>query len=66
MKLIELLYLGQEKNLFRSFDVQFARVIAREENSILMLATALLSRDVGEGHVCLPLSQIHPEFFFMV
>ncbi|VFP78974.1 RecBCD enzyme subunit RecD [Candidatus Erwinia haradaeae] len=64
MKLIELLYLGQEKNLFHCFDVQFAKVIAREENSILMLAAALLSRDVGAGHICLPLSQIHPDFFF--
>ncbi|VFP88846.1 RecBCD enzyme subunit RecD [Candidatus Erwinia haradaeae] len=64
MKLVELLYLGHQKHLFRLLDIQFARIVTKNKDSILMLAAALVSRASGEGNVCLPLSQIHPEFFF--
>ena len=31
------------------------------DNAAVMLAAALLSRDAGEGHVCLPLSRLVPD-----
>jgi exodeoxyribonuclease V alpha subunit len=37
--------------------VQFAIMVAGEQPAV-MLAAAILSRDAGEGHVCLPLSRL--------
>ncbi|MGE9672675.1 hypothetical protein ACQPT6_10170 [Erwinia amylovora] len=39
-------------------------MVAAEQQPALMLAAALVSRDAGEGHVCLPLAQLRPESFF--
>lgn len=64
MTLAEALQLAQHQRLLRPLDVQFARMVATEGQPALMLAAALVSRDAGEGHVCLPLSQLRPESFF--
>lgn len=64
MTLAEALQLAQHQRLLRPLDVQFARMVATEQQPALMLAAALVSRDAGEGHVCLPLVQLHPETFF--
>lgn len=47
--------------LLRPLDVQFALMVAHEDNPAVLLAAAMLSRDVGEGHVCLPLSRLQDD-----
>ncbi|WP_455820374.1 exodeoxyribonuclease V subunit alpha [Pseudomonas cerasi] len=64
MTLTEGLQQAQRLRLLRPLDVQFAQMVATAEQPALMLAAALVSRDAGEGHVCLPLDQLHPETFF--
>ncbi|WP_338502203.1 exodeoxyribonuclease V subunit alpha [Erwinia aphidicola] len=64
MTLAELLKQAQSLRLLRALEVQFARMVATEQQPALMLAAALVSRDAGEGHVCLPLDQLQPEAFF--
>ncbi|MEO3990640.1 exodeoxyribonuclease V subunit alpha [Pseudocitrobacter cyperus] len=59
MSLENLLIEAAEQKLLRPLDVQFALTIARHEHPAVMLAAALVSRDAGEGHVCLPLSHLH-------
>lgn len=61
MTLEEYLIEAVELKLLRPLDVQFALTIARQEHPAVMLAAALLSRDAGEGHVCLPLSYLRHE-----
>ncbi|MGX9743249.1 exodeoxyribonuclease V subunit alpha [Pseudocitrobacter corydidari] len=58
MSLENLLIEAAELKLLRPLDVQFALTIARNEHPAVMLAAAILSRDAGEGHVCLPLSHL--------
>jgi exodeoxyribonuclease V alpha subunit len=53
----ELLLGATEQRLLRQLDVQFAIMVASEQPAV-MLAAAILSRDAGEGHVCLPLSRL--------
>ena len=36
-------------------------MVAEENEPAVMLAAALVSRDAGEGHVCLPLSRLVPD-----
>lgn len=64
MTLAEGLKQAQSLRLLRALDVQFAQMVATEQQPALMLAAALVSRDAGEGHVCLPLAQLRPEAFF--
>ncbi|ADP11553.1 exonuclease V subunit alpha [Erwinia sp. Ejp617] len=64
MTLAEALQLAQHQRLLRPLDVQFACMVATEQQPALMLAAALVSRDAGEGHVCLPLAQLRPASFF--
>jgi len=64
MTLAEALQQAQSLRLLRALDVQFARMVATEQQPALMLAAALVSRDAGEGHVCLPLDQLQPQAFF--
>ncbi|AFJ45934.1 exodeoxyribonuclease V subunit alpha [Shimwellia blattae] len=45
----------------RALDAQFAMMIAGEQQPALMLAAALVSRDAGEGHVCVPLARLAPD-----
>lgn len=62
--IIALLQQGCEQRLFRSLDVQFAGMIASEEQPWLMLAAACVSAEAGEGHVCLPLVQFTEQSLF--
>lgn len=57
MTMQELLLGATEQYLLRQLDVQFAIMVAGEQPAV-MLAAAILSRDAGEGHVCLPLSRL--------
>ena len=56
MTMQELLLEAVEQRLLRQLDVQFAMMVAGEHPAV-MLAAAILSKDAGEGHVCLPLSR---------
>ena len=50
-----------EQRVLRRLDVQFAMMVAGNDEPAVMLAAAILSRDAGEGHVCLPLSRLRAE-----
>lgn len=58
MTMQECLLEAVEQRLLRRLDVQFAMMVADNDHPAVMLAAALLSRDAGEGHVCLPLSRL--------
>ncbi|BCA38354.1 exodeoxyribonuclease V subunit alpha [Kluyvera ascorbata] len=58
MTLEQRLLEAAEMKLLRPLDVQFALMVAKDEHPAVMLAAAMLSRDTGEGHVCLPLSHL--------
>ena len=47
-----------EQKQLRPLDAQFALAVAGNDNPAVTLAAALLSREAGEGHVCLPLSRL--------
>ena len=53
MTMQDLLLDAVEQRVLRQLDVQFAMMIAADQPAV-MLAAALLSKDAGEGHVCLP------------
>lgn len=57
----ELLFSAVSQHLLRPLDVQFALMVAQDEHPAVKLAAAILSRDAGEGHVCLPLSRLQAE-----
>lgn len=59
-----LLQQASELRLFRSLDIQFARMIASEDQPALILAAACVSAEAGEGHVCLPLAQFTEQALF--
>lgn len=61
MTMQELLLEAVEQRVLRRLDVQFAMMVAGNDEPSVMLATAILSRDTGEGHVCLPLSRLQAE-----
>ncbi len=50
--------------LLRPLDVHFASMIAHKQSPALQLAAAILSRDTGAGHVCLPLYRLQPAYLF--
>ena len=54
----QLLLAAVEQRLLRPLDVQFALMVAQEAHPAVKLTAAILSRDAGEGHVCLPLSRL--------
>lgn len=58
-KMSELLREAVEKRLIRPLDLQFAHMLADDEQPALMLAAACVSAEAGEGHVCLPLDHFH-------
>lgn len=62
--MIERLDEALQKRLLRPLDVQFARVLAGEEEPGVLLAAAMLSAASGAGHVCLPLAALRPEAWF--
>ena len=59
-----LLQQAVELRLLRSLDVQFALLLADDTQPARLLAAAFLSAEAGEGHVCLPLSQLSREGLF--
>lgn len=61
MTMQELLLEAVEQRVLRRLDVQFAMMVAGNDQPAVMLAAAILSRDTGEGHVCLPLSRLQVE-----
>ncbi|MGK9175149.1 exodeoxyribonuclease V subunit alpha [Yokenella regensburgei] len=61
MTLRTLLQEAVVQKLLRPLDVQFAFTVAGNEQPAVMVAAALLSRDAGEGHVCLPLERLSQE-----
>lgn len=60
MNMSTLLQQALAQKLLRPLDVQFARWLADDSQPAIMLAAALLSRDTGDGHVCLPLENLNP------
>ena len=61
MTMTTLLQEAVNARALRALDAQFAMMIAGEQQPELMLAAALVSRDAGEGHVCLPLGRLVPD-----
>lgn len=64
MSMSELLNQAVALKALRPLDSQFAMMVANDNQPAVMLAAALLSRESGEGHVCLPLERIRPEYAF--
>ncbi|WP_175494942.1 exodeoxyribonuclease V subunit alpha [Xenorhabdus mauleonii] len=62
--MMSLLQQAVSQKLLRPLDVQFAYVMIKDENPLLLLIAALLSAESGAGHVCLPLERISPEYLF--
>ncbi len=62
--IVALLQQAGEQRLLRALDIQFARMVASEEQPGLMLAAACVSAEAGEGHVCLPLAQFTGQSLF--
>lgn len=58
MTMDELLLEAASQRLLRPLDVQFALMVAQEAHPAVKLAAAVLSRDAGEGHVCLPIARL--------
>jgi len=58
MTMQALLLEAVEQRVLRPLDAQFAMMVAGNDQPAVMLAAAILSRDAGEGHVCLPLSRL--------
>ena len=50
--------------VLRPLDVQFAQIMAGEDEPDILLAAACLSAEAGAGHVCLLLEQLMPEALF--
>ncbi|MGP7885738.1 AAA family ATPase, partial [Raoultella planticola] len=63
MTMDELLLEAASQRLLRPLDVQFALMVAQEAHPAVKLAAAVLSRDAGEGHVCLPISRLRTDEF---
>lgn len=61
MTMDELLLEAANQRLLRPLDVQFALMVAQEAHPAVKLAAAVLSRDAGEGHVCLPISRLRAD-----
>ncbi|HFP9337632.1 TPA: exodeoxyribonuclease V subunit alpha [Raoultella planticola] len=63
MTMDELLLEAASQRLLRPLDVQFALMVAQEAHPAVKLAAAVLSRDAGEGHVCLPIPRLRTDEF---
>ncbi|WP_210081680.1 exodeoxyribonuclease V subunit alpha [Pantoea endophytica] len=59
-----LLAQAAELRLLRSLDVQFAQLLADDDQPARLLLAACLSAEAGDGHVCLPLSQLSRDNLF--
>ncbi|MDR9891554.1 exodeoxyribonuclease V subunit alpha [Pseudenterobacter timonensis] len=58
MTMQELLLEAVEQRALRRLDVQFAMMVASNDEPAVMFAAAMLSKDAGDGHVCLPLTRL--------
>lgn len=63
MTMDELLLEAANQRVLRPLDVQFALMVAHDAHPAVKLAAAVLSRDAGEGHVCLPVSRLRSAEF---
>ncbi|MBA0035640.1 exodeoxyribonuclease V subunit alpha [Pantoea sp. BIGb0393] len=59
-----LLSQAAELRLLRSLDVQFAQLLADDDQPARLLLAACLSAEAGDGHVCLPLTQLSRDNLF--
>ncbi|WP_343552360.1 exodeoxyribonuclease V subunit alpha [Pantoea sp.] len=59
-----LLAQAAELRLLRSLDVQFAQLLADDQQPARLLLAACLSAEAGDGHVCLPLTQLSRDNLF--
>lgn len=59
-----LLQQAVDLRLLRALDIQFARLLADESHPARLLAAVCLSAAAGEGHVCLPLTQLTADTLF--
>lgn len=62
--MIDILKQALVLGVLRPLDVQFAQVVANEDEPDILLAAACLSAEAGAGHVCLLLEQLQPENLF--
>ncbi|RTF06820.1 exodeoxyribonuclease V subunit alpha, partial [Serratia marcescens subsp. marcescens ATCC 13880] len=62
--MIALLEQAVALGVLRPLDVQFARVVANEDEPDILLAAACLSAEAGAGHVCLLLEQLQVDTLF--
>ncbi|EOM2811562.1 exodeoxyribonuclease V subunit alpha, partial [Serratia marcescens] len=62
--MIALLEQAVALGVLRPLDVQFARVVASEDEPDILLAAACLSAEAGAGHVCLMLEQLQADTLF--
>ncbi|MBC3377569.1 exodeoxyribonuclease V subunit alpha [Serratia fonticola] len=62
--MIEILHQALALGALRPLDVQFAQVVANDDEPDILLAAACLSSEAGAGHVCLLLEQLLPENLF--
>lgn len=56
--------LADQQHYLTALDVQFAHMIADEDQPALLLAAACLSAATREGHVCLPVTHLLPPLMF--
>ncbi|MFJ5161368.1 exodeoxyribonuclease V subunit alpha [Pantoea sp. NPDC088449] len=59
-----LLAQAAELRLLRPLDVQFAQLLADDDYPARLLLAACLSAEAGDGHVCLPLTQLSRDNLF--
>ncbi|MGL9733467.1 MAG: exodeoxyribonuclease V subunit alpha [Symbiopectobacterium sp.] len=62
--MMKLLEIAMERQLLRPLDVQFARMLSDGQPALVKLAAALVSAEAGAGNICLPLTELHPDFLF--
>ena len=62
--MIEILHQALALGALRPLDVQFAQVVANDDEPDILLAAACLSSEAGAGHVCVLLEQLLPENLF--
>jgi exodeoxyribonuclease V alpha subunit len=62
--MIALLQQALTLGVLRPLDVQFARIVATDDEPDILLAAACLSAEAGAGHVCLMFDQLSPEMLF--
>ncbi|WP_457913690.1 exodeoxyribonuclease V subunit alpha [Candidatus Gillettellia adelgis] len=62
--MLSLLEQAASLGLLRPLDIQFARTVSTEDAPAILLAAALLSAEVGAGHICLTLDHLQADKIF--